>query len=150
VVRSGFRGLAHWITDPYAGHPGRPAIFPHGPSAGIDGHAGDSGEDDDGLNGLLAGIADEVHRHAAAARGGVMADFAAQVAHARKHYSPHLLAAVLAAIKQQRDGMLALINRNAADELAARRKAVIMAFRPRRRNPASHSNTDRPSTNPGL
>jgi hypothetical protein len=133
IARSGFRGLAHWVTDPYAGDTPRPAIFASGVAAGIDSYAEDPGEAEDPLDGELTAIADEVHRHAAAARAGAVADFAAQVAHARKHFRPPLLAAVLAAIKQQREAVLALINRNAAAELTARRKMVKMKFRSRRR-----------------
>lgn len=150
AARSRFRGLAHWITDPYAGRLSRAEDFPYGPSSGIDGHAEDPGEGEDALDGLLAGIADEVHAHAAAARDGVMAGFAAQVAHARKHLSPQLLAAALAAIKQQRDAVLAFINRNAADEIAARRKAVIKAFRRRRSSRPRLSKQDGPNATPGL
>ena len=85
-------------------------------------------EGDDGLAACLSSIADEVYRHATAARDGVMADFAARVAHARKHLSPHLLAATLAAIKEQRKAALTLISRNAASELAARKKAASETF----------------------
>lgn len=68
-----------------------------------------------------------------------MADFAARAAHARKHLSPQLLAATLGAIKEQRKAALALVNRNAALELAGRRKAAVAAFggnRPRRDRPS--------------
>jgi hypothetical protein len=108
-----FRGHARWVTSPYAG---------------IDAQSEDPREGSDGLGALLAAIDDEVGRHTTAARDGVTADFAARVAHARKHLSPHLLAATLATIKEQRKAALAQIGRNAANELAGRKKAAVEAF----------------------
>jgi hypothetical protein len=105
----------------------------------------DPGDGTGGLGALLVAIADEVRGHAAAAREGVMADFAARVAHARKHLSPQLLAATLAAIKEQRKAALALVNRSVALEISGRQKAAVAAFggnRPRRsgrRGPSSNA-----------
>jgi hypothetical protein len=131
IAHGEFRGLARWMTSAF---PARASLPPaqEGPSAGIDDQNVDSREGDDGLAACLSSIADEVYRHATAARDGVIADFAARVVHARKHLSPHLLAATLAAIKEQRKAALTLISRNAASELAARKKAASETFGNRR------------------
>jgi hypothetical protein len=102
------------------------------------------------LSALIEAISDEVHRHTTAARDGLLADFAARMAHARKHLSPHLLAASLAALKQQRKSALALINRNAAAELAGRKKAAIMASRPNRPSSRHKQPGDAPDGSPRL
>jgi len=127
IARGEFRGLARWITSAFASRASLPPAQ-EGPSVGASDQNPDSREGDDGLAACLGSIADEVYRHATAARDGVMADFAARVAHARKHLSPHLLAATLAAIKEQRKAALTLINRNAASELAARKKTASETF----------------------
>jgi hypothetical protein len=122
-----FRGLVRWLT----GHSETPkpqlAFEPHRPMAGIDAQSEDPR--DDSLSALLGSIADDVQHRAAAARDGVMADFTARARHARKHLSPNLVAATLAAIKESRKAALALINQNAASELAGRKKTVIAAWR---------------------
>jgi hypothetical protein len=82
-----------------------------------------------------------------------MADFAARMAHARKHLSPQLLAATLAAIKEQRRAALTLISRNAASELAARKKAASETFgnnRPRDRSDRHTPYGAAPTRPPGL
>jgi hypothetical protein len=136
IAQGEFRGLARWMTGPYASRtPVR--LTDKSPAAGIDAQGEDPRDGSDSLGALLAAIDDDVERHAAAARDGVMTDFAARVAHARKHLSPHLLAAALATIKEQRKAALALIKRNAAMERAGRKKAVIDALGgkgPRRSN----------------
>jgi hypothetical protein len=132
VAQGEFRGLARWMTKPYASRTPVP-LFERHPEAGIDAQSEDPRDASDSLSALLAAIDDEVSQHAAAACDGVMADFAARVAHARRHLSPHLLAATLAAIKEQRKAALALIKRNAATERAGRKKAAIMAAAGRRR-----------------
>jgi len=127
IAHGEFRGLARWSTSAF---PVRASLPPaqEGLSVGANDQNLDSREGDDGLAACLSSIADEVYRHATAARDGVLADFAARVAHARKHLSPHLLAATLAAIKEQRKAALTLISRNAASELAARKKAASETF----------------------
>jgi hypothetical protein len=115
------------MTSPFPAPASLPPVR-EDPSTGANDQNLDSCEGDDGLAACLSSIADEVYQHASAARDGVMADFAARVAHARKHLSPHLLAATLAAIKEQRKAALALISRNAASELAARKKAASETF----------------------
>jgi hypothetical protein len=126
VAQGEFRGLARWVTSPLASDKFTRAISPERP--GIDANGEDPGDVSGGLGALLASIADEVHAHAAAAREGVMADFAARVLHARKHFSRSLLVATLASIREQRKAALALVNRNAALEIAGRQKAAIAAF----------------------
>jgi hypothetical protein len=122
--------MARWAASR---HPAAEALAHIGerPSAGIDAQGEDPRAGSDALTGLLDYMNDEVHRHAAVARDAVSADFAARVAHARKHLSPSLLAATLAALKAQRRAALAQISRNAAAELAGRKKIAIMASRPK-------------------
>jgi hypothetical protein len=79
-----------------------------------------------------------------------MADFAARVAHARKHLSPHLLAAVLVSFKDQRKAALTAINRNAASELAARKKAAVTASQPNRAASGRKQPGDPPTSGPRL
>ena len=127
IAHGEFRGLARWMTSAF---PSRASLPPaqEGPGTGPHDQNDDPSEGSVELATYLGSIADEVYRHATAARDGVMADFAARVAHARKHLSPHLLAATLAAIKEQRKAALTLISRNAASELAARKKAASETF----------------------
>jgi hypothetical protein len=132
IAQGAFRASARWIASPFASHAPERAIAPGRSIAGINGHGEDPRDGGDELGALLDAIADEVHRHAAAARNGVMSDFAAHMAHARKHLSPHLLAAALATYKEQRKAALAAISRNAASEIAARKKAAVMASQPNR------------------
>lgn len=127
TANGGFRGLARWLTGPYASDAQRNGFFSARPAGGVI-DTEDPGGASDELGMLLAAIADDVHRHVAAAREGVLADFSARAAHARKHLSRNLLAATLAAIKEQRKAAMALIRRNASLEIAARRKAAIAAF----------------------
>lgn len=118
--------MACWATSPFQKDASLRRIF----ADELEGVAGDGGHSpggDDGLGASLAAIAEEVHRHAAAARHGVLADFAARASHARKHLSRPLLAAALASIKEQRKAVLVLITRNAAAELASRKHALICA-----------------------
>jgi hypothetical protein len=121
-----FRGAARWATsfDRSIASPQGSRLRDTGIAAGGE----DPGQGEDGLGSLLASIADEVHRHTAAAREGVMMDFAARVAHARRHLSPALLGAALRALRDQRKTALALITQNAALELATRRNAAVAAF----------------------
>jgi hypothetical protein len=136
-----FQGTARWLTSAYGtGASGKDIIAGQHPSAGIGAEGEDPRDPGDELGALMAAIAAEVYGHAAAAREGVMADFAARVAHARKHQSKSVLAATLGAIKEQRKAALALISRNAALELAARRNAVVEMFRGKgQRGPSNRS-----------
>lgn len=83
------------------------------------------------LGALLGVIAEDVHRTASAVRDAIRADFAARIAYARRHLPRSLLAAALHGLAHARSAALALVNQNAALELAARKKAAIAA-RPRR------------------
>jgi hypothetical protein len=135
-----FSGLARWITTPMVRTIPEEKIEPARlPTAAKENFAeplqAEGPEDqasDTDLGPLLAAIADDVHRCAAAACAGIIADFAARVAYARKHLPRHQLAAALGALAQERKAALALVKRNAALELAARKKAVIEARRPKR------------------
>jgi hypothetical protein len=149
IITSGeFRGLARYLANPYAPHaPGR-AIARQHPGTGIDARGEDPREGAEALSALLGAIADEVHQHAAAARDGVLSDFAARVAHAHKHLSPHLLVAALAAFKEQRKAALAIISRNAASELAGRKKAAIMASQPKRPSSGHEQTGETPDSGP--
>jgi hypothetical protein len=128
IAQGAFRASARWIASRFGSHSPGTAFARAQPGAGIDGYGEDPREGGDELSGQLGAIADEVHRHAAAARNGVRTDFAARIAHARKHLSPHLLAAALATFKEQQKVALAAISRNAALELASRRKAMLETF----------------------
>jgi hypothetical protein len=79
------------------------------------------------LGALLDAIADEVHRISGAACQGIARDFAARAAYARRYLPRHMLAAALAAINDGRKAALAVVKRNAAQELAARKKVAIEA-----------------------
>jgi hypothetical protein len=78
---------------------------------------------------LLSAIDDDVHRFASAARDGINADFAARVAYARKHLPRHQLASALRGFAEARKAALALVSRNAAMEIAGRKKAALAARR---------------------
>lgn len=149
IAKGEFRGTARWVASAYPPDPsGRAIIIGHS-DAGIGAGGEDPSDGSGGLGALLGAIADEVRSHAAAAREGVVADFAGRVAHARKHLSPQLLAATLAAIREQRKAALALIGRNMALELSGRQKAAVAAFggnRPRRLGRRGPS--DNPSSPP--
>lgn len=127
IVKGEFRGLARWVTSRSAGDAQAKRIFPERPASAVRRDEDIAGGNDE-LGALLAAIGDEFQRHASAARDGVLADFAARIAHARKHLSPNLLAATLAAIKEQRKAALATISRNAALERAGRCEAAIRAL----------------------
>jgi hypothetical protein len=82
---------------------------------------------DNELGLLLDAIAADVHKTAAAARDGIVAEFSARAAHARRHLPRHQLAAVLNQIAEARKAALALIKRNEVFELSARRAAALAA-----------------------
>jgi hypothetical protein len=54
-----------------------------------------------------------------------MADFGARIADVRKRLRGHARSAALGALKEGRKAALALVKRNAAQELAGRKKAAI-------------------------
>lgn len=140
--------MARWLTSPFASDAQARGIFPVRPVA-TEIQTEDTVGGSDELGILLGAIADEVHRHAAAAREGISADFAARASHARKHLSRNLLMATLAAIKEQRKAAMALIGRNAALEIAGRSKAAIDALgknpsRRSKRGPQSNSSDPAP------
>ncbi len=139
-----FLGSARWIVTPIAHAVPAEKFAPEHPQPAAqenfldtaDLQDADAAGPDTELGPLLGAIADDVHGCAAAARSGIMADFAARVAYARKHLSGPALAAVLATLKQARQTALTFVKRSAALELAGRKKAVIAArrrpLRPRR------------------
>jgi hypothetical protein len=86
---------------------------------------------------LMAGVSGFV------ATTAVIADFAARIAYARKHVPRHQLAAAIAAINAMRKAALATINRNAAMELAAKRRLVQM----RRKRPLPRKSNHVPPAN---
>lgn len=136
--------MMRWLTSPFEVGIREKGMFPERPD-GATLHDSFGGNDE--LGAVLTAITDEVHRHASAARQGVLVDFGARAAHARKHLSRHLLAATLAAIKEQRNAALALISRNAALERASRRKAAISALSGK--NPAKYETKKPTNDAPG-
>jgi hypothetical protein len=78
------------------------------------------------LGALLDAIAEDVQHTAAAVRDGIIADFAARVAHARRYLPRHQLAGALRGFAQARKAALTLARRNARMELQARKKATIL------------------------
>jgi hypothetical protein len=84
---------------------------------------------DNELGLVLDAIAANVHKTASAARDGIIAEFAARVSYARRHLPRHQLAAALSGIAKARKAALALIKRNEAFELSARRAAALAASR---------------------
>jgi hypothetical protein len=116
-----FVGSARWVTT------GRADPAPSEYEAG------------DGELGLLLGaIAEDVHQITAAVRAGILADFAARAAHARRHLPRHQIADALAAIKQARAAALAVAGQNAKAELQGRKKAAIATRRrPSAKRPAA-------------
>jgi hypothetical protein len=101
-------------------------------------------ESDSELGALLAAIAEDVQDSAAGAREGIMADFGARIAYAQKHLPRHQRAAAVGALKEARKAALALVSRNAAQELAGRKKAAIAS---RGRRPRAGKGGRRPSNN---
>jgi hypothetical protein len=85
---------------------------------------------------LLAAIGEDVHRISGEVRASIMREFAGQMIQATRLTGSERVAAV-AAIKQARNAALAAAKRNAADELAARRRATVaMRAKPRLREPS--------------
>jgi hypothetical protein len=87
------------------------------------------GGEDNELGPILAAIADEVQDTAAAASAAVGAEYAAKVAHARRHLPWHQVAGAVRAFDQERKASLEHIKRNAATSLAGRQRAAIELHR---------------------
>jgi hypothetical protein len=125
-----FIGSARWITTPST-RPARDEHFaPTRPipveAVGPDEASAEPLAPDTELGALLDAIAEDVQHTAAAVRAGIMADFAARVAHARRHLPRQQLAAALRGFAEARKAALALARRNARMELQARKKAAIL------------------------
>jgi hypothetical protein len=147
-----FSGSARSITTPFAGparghdiEPERSLSADSGDIADAAQAQGEEAPDSDtDLGAILGAIDDEVQGSATGARAGIIAEFAARVAHARKYLPRHQVAAAVATLKQARKAALALVKRNAAQERAGRKKAATMARRRPRvakggRKPRSHA-----------
>lgn len=97
--------------------------------------AGAQGEEmsasDSELGAILGAIDDEIQGSAAAECASIMAEFAAHVAHARKHLPRHQVAAAVGALKQARKAALTIVKRNAAQERTGRKKQIVMERRRR-------------------
>jgi hypothetical protein len=133
-----FVGSACWITTSHrdtdrdgASAPTYPVkhVRESFPEAAAEMLGGEPPAIDTELGAVLGAIAEEVHQIAAAVRAGIMADFAARAAYARKHLPRHLVTGALAAIKQMRTAALASARQNAKAELRGRKNAVIAARR---------------------
>lgn len=92
---------------------------------------------------LLAALAEDVQRGAAAERTEIMREYAAGILHARRTASRHELAGIVRALKDRARATLAMVARNAALELTARRR-VALTGRVRGRKPAQDSATSEP------
>jgi hypothetical protein len=128
VALGEFAGEKRWLL---ARHPRSAPVDDFGPvRPGADhGQGNDQTEIDPTLGLLLDAIADDVHRIASAARDGIIAEFAARVAHARKYLPRNQVSATLRGLAEARKAALALVKRNAAAELAGRKKAALAARR---------------------
>jgi hypothetical protein len=81
------------------------------------------------LGQVLSAIAEEVHSHCAAVCAGIMAEFAANAAHARKTLPRNKVAGVVQALKQACKAALAMARQTAKAELQGRQRAATMRFR---------------------
>ena len=100
-------------------------------------------DDETELGKIIAAITEDVERWAEAARQGVVAKYAGQIAFARKHLSRHQVAGAVRAINESRNAELALIKQAAAKERAGRIEAAIRIFRGKfdnRRKPPAKPN----------
>ena len=127
-----FSGSARSITTPSSDSThGRDfeaeRLLPANSGSSAEAHeaAGEEAPDSDSeLGAILGAIDDEVEGIAAAARTGIMAEFAGRIASARKHLPRSQIAAAVAALKAARKAALALVKRHAAQERAGRKKAA--------------------------
>lgn len=107
--------------------------------------AADEGADD-GLSGLLAAIGEEVQGRTAAVQAGVVVEFAARIAHARKTLPRDQAAGAVAALKQAKGVALKLIREAASAEVRGRQRAV----RVMRASPADADRSIRPRLFPSV
>jgi hypothetical protein len=125
VVLGAFRAEERWLDTPHPYSAPNVDFTERRPGE-------DHGDHDHTLGLLLGVIADDIHHFASAACAGIIAEFAARAAHARKYRRGDQLAAALREIAEARKAALAVVRRNAALELAARKQAAIEARRGRR------------------
>jgi hypothetical protein len=144
VALGEFLAEERWITTPHPHSTPVDKFAPFRPGA-HDGQGTDQSESDPTLGLILEAIADDVHRIAAAAREGIIAEFAARIAHARKHFPRNQLSATLRGLAEARKAALALVKKNATSEIAGRKKAALAA----RRRPGLTMGARR-SSEPGL
>ena len=114
-----FRGQARWIRTPVA------ITAPNE----VEGFAEviSDGEDNE-LGIILSAIAEEVQRDAAAASAGVIAEFVGRMRHARKFLPRELLQGALQSLQEALKAALTLIKRQAAVQLAERRKVAVKKY----------------------
>ena len=128
---------AHWATTP--------APPPQDLVRGSD--APDESIENVELLQILGAIADDVARHCAALCAGIMADFAARTAHARRSLPRSQAAAAAMNLSQQRQAALQLARQMARLEIKARQDAArILYQRPRR--PSIRRGRDRDDPSP--
>jgi Relaxase/Mobilisation nuclease domain len=89
------------------------------------------------LGQILSAIAEDVHRHCAAACQGIEAQFAARRASARKTLPKHQIAGALAAISAERRALLAAVRQQAKTDLFGRAQTAKARYRRQRSRPAA-------------
>jgi hypothetical protein len=131
ITQGAFVGSARWIVTPFASATHGANFAPTRPgSVGLENSAEtDSFLPDAELGPLLGAIAEDVQQIAAAVRAGIIADFAARAAYARRHLPRHQLGGALRTLAEARRAALTLARQTAAMELKARKKAAIMTRR---------------------
>jgi hypothetical protein len=149
IVVGQFVGSARWVTAPHGEISHGAPLAPTRPATNAQQDFAAAAEavcgaQDTELGAILGGIAEEVHQIAVAVRAGIMADFAARAAHARKHLPRHLIAGALAAIRQARGAALAVARQNTKAELQGRKKAAVATRRRPRRNRAKPTDQSPP------
>jgi hypothetical protein len=128
VALGEFLGEKRWLLARYPRSAPVDDLGPVRPRADHS-QASEQPEIDPTLGLLLEAIADDVHRIASAARDGIIAEFAARVTHARKYLPRNQVSAAVRGLAEARKAALALVKRNAAAELAGRKKAALAARR---------------------
>jgi hypothetical protein len=144
VTLGEFLGEKRWLLARYPCTGPVDDLGPVRPGTDQGHSSSDQLEADPTLGLLLDAIADEVHKIASAARDGIVAEFAARVAHARKCLPRNQLSATLRGLAEARKAALALVKRNAAAELAGRKKAALAARRRARSVRAVRASPSRP------
>jgi hypothetical protein len=129
IARGEFVGSACWITSARTAESPQRDFEPTRPetSGGIAAQGEDPAEMSLDLAALLETVNEDVQGRAAAARASIRAEFAGRIRHVRKHVSGYARAAAVSALGEARKAALALVNQNAALELAGRRQAAIKA-----------------------